>query len=82
MLAEKEKQPPHECCLALQNFSRECRCAAVREAFGRRLEKDLDESGGWVDERKMQSALQKAKFLLRSCNIQPQECPIRAPMVF
>ncbi|XP_019183077.1 PREDICTED: 2S sulfur-rich seed storage protein 1-like [Ipomoea nil] len=80
---EEEKQPPpQECCRALRSFNRECRCAAVREAFGRQLEKDLEESGGWVEQRKMQRALQKAKLLPRSCNMQqPQECKIRPPMV-
>nr|GLL38373.1 2S sulfur-rich seed storage protein 1-like [Ipomoea trifida] len=83
LVKEEEKQPPQECCRALQSFDRECRCDAVGEAFGRQLEKDLEESGGWVEERKMQRALQKAKFLPSSCNLQqrPQECQIRPPMV-
>ncbi|KAL3503450.1 hypothetical protein ACH5RR_037899 [Cinchona calisaya] len=72
----QQQQQLKQCCQALQNFDEQCRCEAVKHAV-RQLQQ---QGGGWQGEQ-MQQVMQKARTLPRMCNMEPQECQIRAVFV-
>ncbi|CAK9147173.1 unnamed protein product [Ilex paraguariensis] len=73
---EQEEQEQHlrQCCQQLQNIDEECRCEAVNEAVRQRQRQQ--EGGRQAEERRQVE--QRAQDLPRRCNLEPQQCQIRA----
>ncbi|KAK3024300.1 hypothetical protein RJ639_043162 [Escallonia herrerae] len=61
-----------ECCRQLRNIDEQCRCQAIREMVRQQ------QMGGGSQQEEMQEMAQKAQYLPRRCNMEPQQCQIRA----
>lgn len=68
----QQEQHRRQCCQTLENFDERCRCDAVRHV----VRQQQQQGGGWQGEE-MQQVLQKARYLPRMCNLEPQQCEIR-----
>ncbi|CAI9098663.1 OLC1v1035348C1 [Oldenlandia corymbosa var. corymbosa] len=78
----QQMQQPHlrQCCMTLQNFNEQCRCEAVRAAFG--MAREQQQGGGsWQgqagqQQQMMEQMRMKARFLPQQCNMGPMMCRI------
>ncbi|CAI9098930.1 OLC1v1035669C1 [Oldenlandia corymbosa var. corymbosa] len=71
---------PHlrQCCMTLRNFNEQCRCEAVRAAFGMACSQQQQGQGGWQGQggQMMEQMRMKARFLPQQCNMGPQQCRV------
>ncbi|KAK3024301.1 hypothetical protein RJ639_043163 [Escallonia herrerae] len=68
----QQQQHLRECCQQLRNIDEECRCEAIRQMVRQQ------QMGGGSQQEQMQGMAQKAQYLPRRCNMEPQQCQIRA----
>ncbi|KAK2984810.1 hypothetical protein RJ640_004635 [Escallonia rubra] len=68
----QQQQHLRECCQQLRNVDEQCRCQAIREMVRQQ------QMGGGSQQEEMKEMAQKAQYLPRKCNMEPQQCQIRA----
>ncbi|KAK3021277.1 hypothetical protein RJ639_047268 [Escallonia herrerae] len=68
----QQQQHLRECCQQLRNIDEQCRCEAIRQMVRQQ------QMGGGSQQEQIQEMAQKAQYLPRRCNMEPQQCQIRA----
>ncbi|KAM7498839.1 hypothetical protein LguiA_023253 [Lonicera macranthoides] len=68
----QQQQHRRECCKQLENIDNQCRCESIRQMM--RQQQQEGQMGG----QEMEKMAQMAMNLPRMCNMEPQQCQIRA----
>ncbi|KAK3021276.1 hypothetical protein RJ639_047267 [Escallonia herrerae] len=72
MVVNPQQQSLRQCCQQLENVDEQCRCEAIRQVVRQQ------QQGKEMQGERMQEMVRKAQYLPQQCNMEPQQCQIRA----